>query len=445
MAGVMRQRVGSGDMKRTRCLIFTFAMTWLASSAAFAADKIQTVLDSARPGPTILIVHTPGTNDVSGALAIKQISCWNLTKGKVVTAADQDITGAIEIVSPAAIVMFEVEKVGKDNSSPDTLAVRGMDSAALLKKLNTLLDHGTAPLRLAADQPAVQAVPATSAVIELSLFSKSGGATLGERIRLFRHAVHEVLTANGMTTSSPWTLIHPDSWKIKAAIYAGGGTSINKNLNGYPACLDRAATKIDYTYIGPAELAQPKMLDQFDVVIVGGGGASSEAKAMGETGAAAIKAFIKRGGGYVSSCAGTYLATCNYSWSLKIIDADTVDSEHWARGTGQVDIELTDEGRKILGDFKGRQSCRYANGPLLGKAGNSAGLAPYTVLAYFRSDMARGRNSPKGLMPGTPAIIAGEYGQGRVLCCSPHPEYTLALKSVIPRAVKWAAKRPVDR
>jgi glutamine amidotransferase-like uncharacterized protein len=55
--------------------------------------------------------------------------------------------------------------------------------------------------------------------------------------------------------------------------------------------------------------------------------------------------------------------------------------------------------------------------------------------------MAKGKNTPKGIMPNTPAMIAGEYGQGRVICSSPHPEYTEALKGMIPRAVKWAAKR----
>ena len=73
---------------------------------------------------------------------------------------------------------------------------------------------------------------------------------------------------------------------------------------------------------------------------------------------------------------------------------------------------------------------RYANGPLLGKAKNSGGLAPYSVLAYFRSDMAK--NVPGGVMPNSPAMIAGRYGQGRVICFSPHPEYTEHLQSMIP-------------
>jgi hypothetical protein len=44
-------------------------------------------------------------------------------------------------------------------------------------------------------------------------------------------------------------------------------------------------------------------------------------------------------------------------------------------------------------------------------------------------------------MPNTPAMIAGTFGQGRVLCFSPHPEYTEPLQGMIARAVTWAAKR----
>ena len=138
----------------------------------------------------------------------------------------------------------------------------------------------------------------------------------------------------------------------------------------------------------------------------------------------------------------SYLATCGYPWSLKLIDADTVDSEHWERGKGPVDIELTGEGRKVLGNFEGLQSVRYADGPLLGKAKDSGGLAPYTVLAYFRSDMAK--NVPGGSCP-TPRLLSPENAVMAVAMLSrPHPEYTETLRHD-PRAVRWAAKHSPER
>ena len=44
----------------------------------------------------------------------------------------------------------------------------------------------------------------------------------------------------------------------------------------------------------------------------------------------AILDFIKNGGGYVGICAGVYLASSHYSWSLGILNAKVVDGEHWA-------------------------------------------------------------------------------------------------------------------
>jgi hypothetical protein len=429
------------DMKTTWSRSLTVILMGLATAASFASAKVQTVADSAKPGPTILLINSPANDDVSGAVAIKQVARWTLTKGKVVAATAEDIAEAVKETSPAAVVMLKVDKTDTTDAPPASIFARGFASAALLEKLNLILDPGTAPLTFVVDTPAVQPAPGVPTVIELSFLAKRGAASPGERTRLFRHAVHEVLAANGMTTSSPWTLVNPASKKIKVAIYAGGGSSTTPGLAAYPACLDRAASDIDYTYVGPVEIAQPGLLDPFDVVIFCGGSGSGQAKSLGEAGAARARAFVERGGGYVSSCAGAYLATSGYPWSLKLIDADTVDSKHWARGSGQVDIELTDEGRGILGDYTGLQSVRYANGPLLGKAKDSGGLAPYTVLAFFRSDMAK--NVPGGVMPNTPAMIAGNFGQGRVICFSPHPEYTAPLQNMIVRAVKWAAKRPV--
>ena len=288
-------------MKTLRSLASTAGLICLAAATSFASAGVQTVLDSAKPGPTILLINSPATNDVSGAIAIKQVSRWTLTKGKVVAATGEDMAEAVKVTSPAAIVMIQVDKTGKTDAPLGSLCARGLDSAVLLGKLNTILDPGTEPLKLAPDTPAIQPGPGLSTVVELSFLAKRGAASPGERTRLFRHAVHEVLTANGMTTSSPWTLIDPATRKIKVAIYAGGGSSTTPGLAAYPACLDRAASDVDYTYVGPVELAQPKMLDPFDVVVFCGGSGSGQAKFLGEVGAANVQAFVKRGGGYVSS------------------------------------------------------------------------------------------------------------------------------------------------
>jgi hypothetical protein len=43
-------------------------------------------------------------------------------------------------------------------------------------------------------------------------------------------------------------------------------------------------------------------------------------------------------------------------------------------------------------------------------------------------------------MVNTPAIIAGEYGRGRVLCISPHPESSKALHTLVQNAIRWTGQ-----
>ena len=69
-----------------------------------------------------------------------------------------------------------------------------------------------------------------------------------------------------------------------------------------------------------------------------------------------------------------------------------------------------------------------------------AGLKAFRSLATFRSEVSR-YDPQKGTMVNTPAIIAGEFGKGRVLCISPHPESVPQLNTMVQNAIRWAGER----
>ncbi|MCY2986111.1 MAG: hypothetical protein NTY15_20975 [Planctomycetota bacterium] len=48
--------------------------------------------------------------------------------------------------------------------------------------------------------------------------------------------------------------------------------------------------------------------------------------------------------------------------------------------------------------------------------------------------------TPTGVMIGTTAIAIGDFGEGRVVCFSPHPEKTPDLESILLQAIHWAAR-----
>jgi hypothetical protein len=176
------------------------------------------------------------------------------------------------------------------------------------------------------------------------------------------------------------------------------------------------------------------------VLIHPGGSGGSQGKALGEAGREKVREFVKQGGGYVGICAGAYLATRDYDWSLNILDAKVIDRQHWNRGFGMVDLSLTSRGREIMGLDSERVSIYYHQGPLLAPA-DDPDISDYENLAKFETEIAK-NGAPSGIMPGTTAIASGRYHQGRVFCFSPHPERTDGLESILNQAIMWAAGSP---
>jgi hypothetical protein len=177
-------------------------------------------------------------------------------------------------------------------------------------------------------------------------------------------------------------------------------------------------------------------LKAFDVVVFSGGTAATQSKTIGDVGREHVREFVRGGGGYVGICAGAYLACSNFSWGLGLLNARTVSGQ-WRRGRGFVDLEVTEPGRKLLGDIAGTFKIRYNNGPII-KPGDLTDVPAYTPVSLFRSELAE-NGTPVGIMIDSPAQAIGTFGKGRVFVSSPHAENTPGLENVIPRAVLWAS------
>jgi len=221
---------------------------------------------------------------------------------------------------------------------------------------------------------------------------------------------------------------------IDVAIYTGAGAS-SKSRSALVAVLSQQPRR-KLRDITADEIRQGKLADA-RVLIQPGGSGSRQGQSLGPEGRRQIREFVQHGGGYVGICAGAYLATCDYDWSLRLLDAKVVDREHWNRGFGSVDISLTPRGRELLGVERQRLTIYYHQGPLLAPAENPD-VPDYDELAKFETEIAR-NGAPPGIMLGQTAIAAGVYAQGRVACFSPHPERTEGLTKMLLRAVIWCA------
>ena len=188
-----------------------------------------------------------------------------------------------------------------------------------------------------------------------------------------------------------------------------------------------------------AEQIRSGGLAGLDILVHPGGSGGEQGRNLDEPGREKIRDFVRDGGGYIGICAGAYLASAQYPWSLNLLDAKVIDTKHWNRGIGTVDIELTPAGREILRTTNQKLPIHYAQGPLLAPA-NRPEIEDYEELANFKTEIAK-NGAPAGVMIGTTAIARGRFGQGRVICFSPHPEMTAGLEAFVQDAIDYVNRK----
>ncbi|AHF92654.1 Biotin-protein ligase [Opitutaceae bacterium TAV5] len=227
------------------------------------------------------------------------------------------------------------------------------------------------------------------------------------------------------------------SRSLRVGVFRRDDRDAGSTLN-YEAFASRAnrLPGVTLTPLSPRDYARAD-LSRFDVLVFPGGNSGAQGRSIGEKGRAAIRRYVDNGGGYLGICAGAYLATTGYPWSLGILNARTVSPHNWARGEGRVDVQLSESGRSLLGDYPQAISITYANGPILEPL-NRADLPGYTVDAWYRSEIAE-NGTPHNVMINSPAFVRATYGRGRIVAISPHPELTPGLENVVPRVLLWLA------
>lgn len=272
---------------------------------------------------------------------------------------------------------------------------------------------------------------------------------LSTRSRQHRILVNEVLGHLGMIDrdcTDVFTSAAREN-EIVIGMFDGNGSSSNghRNLNR----LFASDSSITAHQLGPYDMT-PEILEQFDVVVFPGGSGSKQAAALGEEGREAVREYVRDGGEYVGICAGAYLCSAHYSWSLDLIDTSVLTGTYevpgegsrqmWYRGSATTqEMQLTDSGREIFPAHSEQLRVRYQNGPIVSRA-NHPDLPPYEILAHFRSEQVR--HPPQaGTMIDTPAIVTAPFGAGQVLSISPHPEATEGLESMILTAIRWVVQQ----
>lgn len=176
-------------------------------------------------------------------------------------------------------------------------------------------------------------------------------------------------------------------------------------------------------------------LSTFNILVFTGGSGSKQAESLGVAGRQKVKDYVSNGGNYLGICAGAYLATTGFDWSLSLINLETVSQTEWKRGKGLVDIKITKSGEKLFPSFKKNFKVKYANGPILKKSKDNT-LEEYVVIAEYESEISE-NGVAQGVMLNTPAFLTSKYGKGRVFIIGPHPEDTIGLERILLEVINY--------
>jgi len=439
--------------------------------------------DSGVDGPVVLVTGGIHGNESAGARAAEQVRHWPIKKGRLIVVPRANIPGLNagtrhlpgeskllhdlnrnfpmtggELVARGVLATALWEFV--ESSGPDWLIdlhegtdFHQINSESVVPRMLQVVNaeipdpkKKLVRLRYPVNGSLARAAHERLQAVSMILETTSKDQPISTRTRQHRLMVYTLLGQLGMIDGSAHLLVPASTSELCVAVYDAGGVGKRGPRN-----LDRvfSKTKSILRRVGVADISDG-VLGQFDMVIFPGGSGSKQAAALGKEGKDTVKEFVEAGGGYVGICAGAFLAASNYSWSLAISNhktfCETIDvsgigrKSMWFRGgSAPVTMELTDEGRTILGDFEGVFEVRYQNGPIMSPMGRE-GLGNFRSLAHFRSEVSKYKPQ-EGTMINTPAVIVGEYGNGRVLCISPHPESTDALNRLVRNAVRWTARR----
>lgn len=203
--------------------------------------------------------------------------------------------------------------------------------------------------------------------------------------------------------------------KIKTALYIGYGSLGGGVINS--ARILKYSPQVELTLIDDKDLKKTKLKD-FDIFVMPGGFSSGHMKSLGAEGVEILRNFIKNGGSYFGICAGCHM-TLNRPNRLGLFPYGYLNKH--VGGTGDVYIDLPEKGAELLGIEKGRYCVRYVTGPIMKKNAENWPHGKCEVIADYKSSI-----SPKGRAGenffGTPAILYGNYGKGKVIATSFHPE-----------------------
>jgi putative intracellular protease/amidase len=429
-------------MNKTRTLLATLLLTTAPGAAAPA--EVQ----GAEPGPSVRVLVDRAEREKALGLD-RQLAGLSLERGRLTistdateknAAADWNITFAWKTdQDPKADPDAGVEADDEDSKNPAQLpAVSASDP----ERVQPLLAAAAAGLK-GMDEAAAATVrplpvPGTGVDILVEFSAPRTGVPRSRQFRLARRFVGALLESLGMAPP-------PGAWKPALAgrslvgIYDAEGVGF-RGSDEIERVINDTDVDVIAVAIGPEDIHEG-VLDGLAAMVFPGGSGSGIARALEPAGVEKVRRSVADGRGFLGVCAGAYFANSGVPTYTAMLPLN--HHRPWRKGKGLVKVELTPEGREIFGEEFAVLETRFNNGPVYDEVNSLVGTnaSSHRVLARFQSATTDKEGVTHDVMVGSPAIVSGEFGQGRILAVSPHPESHPELNALLARALTWTIGR----
>lgn len=254
------------------------------------------------------------------------------------------------------------------------------------------------------------------------------------------------VTAPMGASGEAWTAISNGA-PIRVAVYTDKGArskGMFRWLQHMELSPDVKLTPVD------GESIRNGVLDTVDVLVMPGGRATIEARALQTNGLDKVRAFIHRGGSYVGTCAGCFMVM-QYARGEHLMPL--IPYTFWRKGDkpdgergpylaeGDKEIVFNDASAKACG-ISGTHKIRYAGGPVLWPTGETIPDAKMQTFAkYAPTTKTKGVEGKS--IGDCVACVAGTYGKGRLFVLAVHPEANPKNTDVVQGAFKFVTGRMV--
>ena len=204
--------------------------------------------------------------------------------------------------------------------------------------------------------------------------------------------------------------------KLKVGFYVGLG---GRNTGAMQwARFFRWSPQVELALIDAQDVRDGK-LNGLDLFMVPGGDSEKQCLDLGDDGMAEVRRYVAAGGSYLGVCAGYHCALCRPN-RIGLFPYTIIKGGHG--DSAPVAMELNERGAEVIGVPAGNYVVTYAKGPIATPC-----VLPWDVecraeeLGHYRSTVARA-DHPEINFFGRPAILRADFGKGKVIATSFHPE-----------------------